>query len=172
MSGIAIMLKKSGFNITGSDICYGDMIDVLRSEGIIVNIGNDKNNIYNADLVVYTAAVCKKTDAEYLEAKKMGIPTMERAPFLGLFLKNYKRPICIAGMHGKTTTTSMIACMLKSLNLNPTVLVGSKLKELNNLNYMIGNNDFFVLEACEYVDSFLHFPRTYRSNFKYRRGSS
>lgn len=167
MSGIAIMLKKSGFNVTGSDISYGDMIDHLKAEGINVNIGNDKKNIASTDLVVYTAAICKKTDAEYLEAKKLGIPTIERAPFLGMFLTNYEIPICISGMHGKTTTTSMIASILKGLQLNPTVLVGSKLRELDNLNYMIGNNRYFVLEACEYVDSFLNFPRKYGNYIKY-----
>ena len=72
-------------------------------------------------------------------------------------LKMYSYPICIAGMHGKTTTTSMVASALKTANTHPTVLVGSRLKELDNLNYSIGNNKYFVLESCEYVDSFLNF---------------
>ncbi len=157
MSGIAIMLKKSGFNISGSDTAEGDMIKILREENIPVFIGHNKELIKNADLVVYTAAI-KDTDEEFMEAKRLGIPTLERAPFLGILLKKYNKPICIAGMHGKTTTTSMIASAFIHLNTNPTVLVGSKLKELNNLNYLIGKNDYFVLEACEYVDSFLNFP--------------
>lgn len=158
MSGIAIMLKKLGFNVTGSDMTHGDMIDILEKEGIPVFIGNNGENVKNVDLVVYTAAISKTTDAEYLKAIELGIPTYERAPFLGSLLNKYEKPICIAGMHGKTTTTSIIASILKGINENPTVLVGSKLKELNDLNYMVGNNKYFVLESCEYVDSFLNFP--------------
>lgn len=158
MSGIAIMLKKMGFNVTGSDMTRGDMIDILEEEGIKVFIGNDKENIKGVDLVVYTAAISKENDNEYLEAIALGIPTYERAPFLGGLLSKFDKPICVAGMHGKTTTTSIIASVLKGINENPTVLVGSKLKELDNLNYMIGSNKYFVLESCEYVDSFLNFP--------------
>lgn len=158
MSGIAIILKRLGFNVTGSDITHGDMIDILINEGIDVFIGTNKENVKNADMVVYTAAISKETNEEYLEAINLCIPTLERAPFLGSLLKQYTSPICVAGMHGKTTTTSMIASILKGINKEPTVLVGAKLKELDNLNYMIGNDDFFVLEACEYVDSFLNFP--------------
>ena len=158
MSGIAVMLKKMGFEVTGSDSMGSDMVTMLENEGISVYIGSNEENVHDKDLVVYTAAINLETDKEYLEAKKLGIPTYERAPFLGKLLKLYEKPICIAGMHGKTTTTSMIATVFKTASLNPTVLVGSRLKELGNVNYMIGNNNFFVLEACEYVDSFLNFP--------------
>lgn len=158
MSGIAIMLKKSGFDISGSDTTSGEMTDILRSENIPVFIGNDAANILDKDIVIYTAAIDKTNDEEYLKALELGLEVYERAPFLGTMLKMYEKPICISGMHGKTTTTSMIAAAMKGLNMNPTVLVGSKLKELDNLNYMFGNNEYFVLEACEYVDSFLNFP--------------
>ena len=158
MSGIAVMLKKSGFEVTGSDSMGSDMVKMLQDENIPVFIGSNPELIHNADIVVYTAAINKNTDKEYLEAIKLGIPTYERAPFLGKLLKIYEKPICIAGMHGKTTTTSMVASALQTAKVNPTVLVGSKLKELNNLNYCIGDNKYFVLESCEYVDSFLNFP--------------
>ena len=158
MSGIAVMLKKSGFDVTGSDSMGSQMIEMLESEGIPVHIGSNPDLIKDADMVVYTAAINLKTDKEYLEAVRLNKPVFERAPFLGKLLKQYDKPICIAGMHGKTTTTSMIASALQTAGANPTVLVGSKLKELNNFNYSIGRNEYFVLESCEYVDSFLNFP--------------
>ena len=158
MSGIAVMLKKAGFIVTGSDSFGSDMVKMLEDEGIEVTIGSNPNLVHDTDLVVYTAAINKTTDKEYLEAVRLNKPVYERAPFLGKLLKIYEYPICIAGMHGKTTTTSMIASALKSANVNPTVLVGSRLKELDNLNYCIGDNKYYVLEACEYVDSFLNFP--------------
>jgi len=158
MSGIAVMLKKYGFEVTGSDSMGSDMVRMLEEENIPVFIGSNPELVHSADMVVYTAAINKKTDKEYLEAIKLGKPVFERAPFLGKLLKMYEKPICIAGMHGKTTTTSMVASALKTADVNPTVLVGSRLKELNNLNYSIGDNKYFVLESCEYVDSFLNFP--------------
>ncbi len=157
MSGVAVMLKKAGFNVSGSDTMDGDMVKILRDEGINVFIGHNKDLVKNAELVIYTAAV-KENDEELVEARKLNIPTLERAPFIKLLLEKYNKPICIAGMHGKTTTTSMIASAFIHLNTKPTVLVGSKLKELGDVNYLIGNNEYFVLEACEYVDSFLNFP--------------
>ena len=158
MSGIAVMLKKSGFEVTGSDSMGSDMVKMLESESIPVFIGSKPELVHTADVVVYTAAINKSTDKEYLEAIKLNKPVYERAPFLGKLLKTYEKPICVAGMHGKTTTTSMVASALKTAGLNPTVLVGSRLKELDNLNYTIGDKKYFVLESCEYVDSFLNFP--------------
>ncbi|MBQ8044051.1 MAG: UDP-N-acetylmuramate--L-alanine ligase [Clostridia bacterium] len=158
MSGIAVMLKKSGFEVTGSDSMGSDMVRMLEDENIPVFIGSNPELVHDADMVVYTAAINKATDKEYLEALKLNKPIYERAPFLGKLLKIYEKPICIAGMHGKTTTTSMVASALKTAGVEPTVLVGSRLKELNNLNYTIGDNKYFVLESCEYVDSFLNFP--------------
>ena len=158
MSGIAVMLKKAGFVVTGSDSMGSNMVKMLEDENIPVFIGSNPELVHAADMIVYTAAINKNTDKEYLEAVKLNKPVYERAPFLGKLLKIYEKPICIAGMHGKTTTTSMVASALQSAGVSPTVLVGSRLKELNNLNYSIGNNEYFVLESCEYVDSFLNFP--------------
>lgn len=157
MSGVAVMLKKAGYEVTGSDAFDGDMIKLLREENIPVHIGHNKDLVKEADLIVYTAAI-KESDEELSYARELGKITMERAPFIKILLKEYEKPICIAGMHGKTTTTSMIASAFIHLNTKPTVLVGSKLKELGNVNYLIGDNKYFVLEACEYVDSFLNFP--------------
>lgn len=158
MSGIAVMLKKSGFEVTGSDSMDSDMVNMLKDADIPVFIGSNPELVKDADIVVYTAAINLKTDKEYLEAVRLNKSIFERGPFLGKLLKRYLKPICIAGMHGKTTTTSMVASALQTAGVNPTVLVGSRLKELDNLNYTIGSNEYFVLESCEYVDSFLNFP--------------
>ena len=157
MSGIALILKKEGYTVTGSDKFHGDMIDILEKNGIPVAIGSHAELVKDADIVVYTSAI-NQHDPEFVRAKSLGIPTYERAKFLGLLLECYKTPICISGTHGKTTTTSMLASIFIDAKLDPNVQVGSKFKRLSNLNYRIGNSEYFVLEACEYVDSFLNFP--------------
>lgn len=157
MSAIALVLKKSGYNITGSDKSRGDMIEILENSDIPVYIGSNADLVKDSDVVVYTSAISQH-DPEFVRAKSLGIPTYERAKFLGLLLKEYEKTICISGTHGKTTTTSMISSILIDANLDPNVQVGSKFKKLDNLNYRIGNSEYFVLESCEYVDSFLNFP--------------
>ena len=157
MSGIALILKKDGFEVSGSDKNYGDMIDILEKNDIHVYIGSNADLVKDADIVVYTSAI-NQHDPEFVRAKSLGIPTYERAKFLGLLLSSYKRPICICGTHGKTTTTSMISSIFIDANMDPNVQVGSKYEKLNNSNYRLGNSEYFILEACEYVDSFLNFP--------------
>lgn len=157
MSGIALILKKDGYEVTGSDRNYGDMIETLEQNGIPVFIGSNADLVKSADVVVYTSAI-NQHDPEFVRAKSLGIPTYERAKFLGMLLTSYARPICISGTHGKTTTTSMISSIFIDAGLDPNVQVGSKYEKLNNTNYRLGNSDFFILEACEYVDSFLNFP--------------
>lgn len=157
MSAIALVLKKASYTVTGSDRNEGEMVNILRENDISVFIGSNADLVKDADIVIYTAAI-DQNDAEYIKAKNLNIPTYERAKFLGLLMENYEIPICISGTHGKTTTTSMISSIFMDANLDPNVQVGSKLKKLDNLNYRIGNSEYFILEACEYVDSFLNFP--------------
>ncbi len=155
MSGIAHTLKHFGFNVSGSDATNSDTIQNLISCGIPVTIGHNLESIKNADLVVYTAAI-SKDDPELVMAQQLNIPTMERAVFLGLLTKCFDDTITISGTHGKTTTTSMVSlCFLKA-NLNPSIQVGAYLKNISG-NYTVGNSDYLILEACEYVESFLHF---------------
>ena len=95
-----------------------------------------------------------------LEAKRLGIQTMERSTFLGLITKAYKNTICVSGTHGKTTTTSMLSVCFLEAKKDPTIQVGAILKQIGG-NYRVGNSDCFILESCEYVESFLKFhPRT------------
>lgn len=155
MSGIAAILKNWGFTVTGSDTSDSENLNILRQKGIKVVIGHNLQDVAHADIVVYSAAV-KQDDPEMLEAKKLHIPTIERADFLGDITRCYQDTICVSGTHGKTTTTSMISlCFLEAL-LDPSIQVGAYLKQLNG-NYKVGNSEHFILEACEYVESFLKF---------------
>lgn len=155
MSGIAEILKHWGFIVTGSDWAESDTTKKLNLDGIHVIIGHDVNMVAKADLVVYTAAI-KKDDVELVKARELGIPTMERADFLGLITKAFDDTICISGTHGKTTTTSMVSMCFIEAGLDPSIQVGATLKAIDG-NYRIGNSEHFVIEACEYVESFLKF---------------
>ena len=159
MSGIAALLKNWGFLVTGSDLSNSELTEKLRESSIPVVIGRDLENLRKSDLVVYTAAI-SKDDPEFLEAKRLQIPTMERADFLGLITKAFNDSICVSGTHGKTTTTSMISCCFLEANKDPSIQVGAILKQIGG-NYRVGNSEYFILESCEYVDSFLKFyPKT------------
>ena len=155
MSGIAAILNNFGFNITGSDTTDSDSLNILRSKGIKVTIGHDLDDIKNADVVVYSAAV-KQNDPEIMEAHRLHIETIERADFLGILTRCFKDTICISGTHGKTTTTSMVSlCFVEALK-DPSIQVGAFLKAIDG-NYKVGNSEHFIIEACEYVESFLKF---------------
>lgn len=155
MSGIAAILKNWGFHVSGSDCSNSEITDKLNNMGIKVTIGHNLDNIKNSDVVVYSAAI-KQSDPEMLEAKKLNIPTIERADFLGELTRCYQDTICISGTHGKTTTTSMVSlCFLEALK-DPSIQVGAFLKQLDG-NYLVGNSEHFIIEACEYVESFLKF---------------
>ena len=152
------MLKNDGKHVTGSDMQKSEHTTYLESLGIEVCIGHDLELIKNAQLVIYTAAI-KSDDQELVYAKKLGIECVDRAEFLGEYTKQYENLICISGTHGKSTTTSMLASVFLEANLNPTINIGASLKKING-NYYIGGKKYFILEACEYVDSFLHFHPT------------
>ena len=155
MSGIAAILKNWGFTVTGSDWAKSETINKLNELDIKVTIGHNLEDVANSNIVVYSAAI-KEDDPEMLEAKRLQIPTIERADFLGNLTRCYQDTICISGTHGKTTTTSMISlCFLEALK-DPSIQVGAYLKQLNG-NYKVGNSEHFIIEACEYVESFLKF---------------
>jgi len=155
MSGIAEILHNFGIFVTGSDCTRSKITDRLASRGIFVSIGHDTNLVKKADLVVYTAAV-KQDDPELIEARNNNITIIERCDFVGYLTRIYKDTIGISGTHGKTTTTSMISLCFLEAGLDPTIQVGAILKQING-NNKVGNSDYFILEACEYVESFLKF---------------
>lgn len=159
MSGIAEMLNYWGFHVTGSDSSSSETTERLIEKGISVVIGHDLNNLEKADVVVYTAAI-RENDVELLRAKSLGIPTIDRGTFLGKLTKAFNNSICVSGTHGKTTTTSMLSMCFLEAHKDPSIQVGAYLKPIQG-NYRIGNSDYFIIEACEYVESYLKlFPRT------------
>ena len=158
MYAIAAMLKNDGKMVMGSDMQASDNTRYLESIGIPVTIGHNVDAIKEADLVIYTAAI-SHDDVELVCAKKFNIECVERAVFLGEYTKQYENLICISGTHGKSTTTSMVASVFLEAGLNPTINIGASLKKIHG-NYYIGGKKYFILEACEYVDSFLHFHPT------------
>ena len=153
MSGLAEILLNQGYTITGSDINSTHLTDTLIQNGISVFLGHNENNVKGADAVVYTAAI-KKDNPEYIYAEKNNIPLIERSVLLGEVTKMFENTIAIAGTHGKTTTTSMLAVSFLEANMDPTISVGGELPAINS-NYKIGNSPYFITEACEYVESFL-----------------
>lgn len=155
MSALAMILNQRGYIVTGSDRKESDMTKKLRSQGITVHIGHDAANVQGAEIVVNTAAV-KADNVEMIAAKEAGIPIFERAVLLGAIMKRYDYPIAIAGTHGKTTTTAMTSEVLLAAGKDPSCLVGGQLSTIGG-NVRIGQSDYLVCEACEYVDSFLNF---------------
>ncbi len=160
MSGLAEIALNMGYKITGSDQNESDNVNKLREHKIDVVIGHKAENVIGANLVVYTAAI-KKDNPELQHANELLIPTMERSDFLGEITKIYSETIGICGTHGKTTTTSMISLAFLNAGMDPTIQVGADyLKEIGG-NYKIGNSPYFIVESCEYVESFLKFhPET------------
>ena len=155
MSGIAEILKNSGYNVAGSDIHESIATNKLIQSGINVTIGHNPSAISNYDLVVYSAAV-KDTDPEIQRAKELNIPTLERKIVLGEITRAFRNTICVSGTHGKSTTTSMISMCFLEANLDPTIQVGATIPAIDG-NYRVGKSEYFVLEACEYSGSFLSF---------------
>ena len=155
MSGIAEILKKWGFNITGSDTQASDVTNKLIESGINVVIGHDPSLVAGADLVVYSAAI-RPDDVELVSAHELNIPTVERKDILGEITKGFRNTICVSGTHGKSTTTSMVSMCFLQAKKDPTIQVGAVLDEIGG-NYRVGNSENFIIEACEYSESFLSF---------------
>ena len=159
MSGIAEILKKWGFIVTGSDTHSSEITDRLIQNLIPVTIGHDLENLEKSDLVVYTAAI-SKDDIELNRAKELNIPVVERGNFLGRLTKAFRNTICVSGTHGKTTTTSMISMCFIEACKDPSIQIGAYLNSIDG-NYRVGNSEYFIIEACEYVESYLKlFPKT------------
>ena len=155
MSGIAEILVNWGFQVTGSNNVENDNTKKLEDAGIKVFIGHHAENVVGSDIVVHTAAV-KDDNIELKVAKNLGIPTIERADFLGEITRCYENTITIAGTHGKSTTTSMVSLCFLEANMDPSIQVGADLSQIGG-NYKVGNSENFIIESCEYVESFLKF---------------
>ena len=156
MSGLAYTLHNKGVAVTGSDVKHSDTLDGLESAGVGVFVGHRAENLpQDTDLVVFTAAI-ERDNPERVRAEALGMRIIDRAALIGLLMDGFKRPICISGTHGKTTTTSMISQILITAGMNPTLNIGGVLPSINS-NYLVGGDDYFVVESCEYFDGFLNF---------------
>jgi UDP-N-acetylmuramate--alanine ligase len=152
MSGIAEVLLNRGYEVSGSDIRKSDITERLRSLGAVVHYGHSEKNLAEADVVVVSTAV-KKDNPEVLEAIRKNIPVIPRAEMLAELMR-MKYGVAVAGTHGKTTTTSMIATIMGMGNLDPTMVIGGKLDYIGS-NARLGEGQFLVAEADESDGSFL-----------------
>lgn len=156
MSGLAQILLKDGFKISGSDTQGSELTTALAQKGATIYYGHRAGNISDdIDVVVYTAAI-HADNLEMIEVASRKLPILTRAQLLGQIMKNYEIPIAISGTHGKTSTTSMISHVLLAADENPTLSIGGVLKAIQG-NVRVGGSKYFVTEACEYTDSFLNF---------------
>ena len=155
MRPLGLVLKGMGLCVTGSDMNSSVSTDELISKGIQVSIGHRAENVHGAACVIRTAAA-HNDNPEIAEARSLGIPVFERAQAWGVIMQAYRNAICIAGTHGKTTTTSMVTHILMEAQWDPTVMIGGDLPLLH-AGHRVGGGDTIVLESCEYCDSFLNF---------------
>ncbi|KKP90244.1 MAG: UDP-N-acetylmuramate-L-alanine ligase, partial [Parcubacteria group bacterium GW2011_GWA2_36_10] len=148
------MMLAEGKIVSGSDVSESTTIDELRKLGAKIFLGHSADNVAeDTDLIVYTPAITDD-NPEIKKIAELGIPALSYPEMLGLISKN-KYTIAVSGAHGKTTTTAMIAKILIDAKKDPTVIVGSLLKDQKS-NFLAGKSDYFVVEACEYKKSFLN----------------
>ncbi len=153
MSGIAEVLVNMGCSVTGSDAAVNSQVERLQALGVKIKKGHSTENVPEpCDAVVFSSAV-KKNNPELIQARKRKIPIIQRAEMLAEIM-GLKRGIAIAGTHGKTTTTSMVATMLLSAQLDPTIVIGGRL-DLIKSTAALGKGEWFVAEADESDGSFL-----------------
>jgi len=157
MSGIAEVLINSGFIITGSDIKRSPTTDHLKEIGATIFIGHKPENIKEAQVVVISSAI-NKHNPEIIEAYNLKVPIIHRTEMLSELMR-MKYGIIVAGTHGKTTTTSILASALYELNLDPTVIIGGKINAFGS-NAKLGKGELFVAEADESDGSFLRLTPT------------
>ena len=158
MSSLAHVSLKRGYRVGGSDRTPTALTERLADAGIEVFYEHDEKNVASYDAVVYTVAI-SPDNPEYLAARRRGIPCISRADYLGYLMTAYTRRIGVSGMHGKSSCTSMCAQTLLEAGTEPTVLSGAELSAMGGA-YHVGNEENFVFEACEYMDSFLDFNPT------------
>jgi len=167
VSALAGFYLSKGNRVSGSDLNSSQTTDSLKKQGAEIftprpnkfdagQIGHSASNLKDdVDLVVYTAAT-QPNNPELKKAKRLGIKTQSYAQTLGDLTKQMFT-IAVSGMHGKSTTTAMLALVLEKAGLDPTVIVGTKLREWGNSNYRVGKSRYLIIEADEYNASFLNY---------------
>ncbi|MCC6553804.1 MAG: UDP-N-acetylmuramate--L-alanine ligase [Polyangiaceae bacterium] len=157
MSGLAEILRSLEFEVSGSDLKEGSTTRRLGSMGVRIDLGHRAENVRGVDVVVYSSAI-RADNPELVEARALGIPAIARAEMLAELMR-VKYGVAIAGSHGKTTTTSLVATVLRAAGLDPTVVVGGKMAALGS-NARLGAGDLLVAEADESDGSFLRLTPT------------
>ncbi|MCG6200363.1 UDP-N-acetylmuramate--L-alanine ligase [Psychromonas antarctica] len=153
MGGIAEVLAYEGYKITGSDIAENAVVKRLRSIGVEIFIGHQQDNIYGASVVVVSTAI-NLENPELLAARQARIPIVRRAEMLAELMR-YRHGVAVAGTHGKTTTTSLIASIYNQADLDPTFVIGGLLNSAGT-NAKLGQSRYLIAEADESDASFLH----------------
>jgi len=157
MSGLAEILRTLGFDVSGSDLRDGETTRRLQRLGVQVHLGHRSANVHGADVVVYSSAI-RSDNPEIVEAGNLGIPVITRAELLAELMR-VKYGVAIAGSHGKTTTTSLVATVLRAAGFDPTVVVGGRMAAFGS-NARLGEGDLLVAEADESDGSFLRLTPT------------
>lgn len=159
MSGLAAVLLEEKFTVSGSDMKESSLTIWLAEKGASIVYRQSASNITDdIDVVVYTAAI-HPDNPEFAAAREKGIPMLSRAELLGQLMSNYRMSVAVAGTHGKTTTTSMLAHLMMKEDLDPTISVGGILPAIGG-NIRVGSSEVFLTEACEYTNSFLELSPT------------
>ena len=158
MSGLSLIMKGKGFKVQGSDLSLNKNIERLKKEKIKVFIGQKKQNLKNATIIVISSAI-KKNNPEMIEAKRKNLPIITRGKMLAHIVSLMKN-IVVVGSHGKTTTTSLVASIFQKTKLDPTIINGGVINSIKN-TAKLGKSDWSILEADESDGSFIHIPPTY-----------
>ena len=158
MSGLSLIMKGKGFKVQGSDLSSNKNVERLKKEKIKIFIGQKKQNLKNATIIVVSSAI-KKNNPEYIEAKRKNLPIISRGKMLAHIVSLMKN-IVVVGSHGKTTTTSLIASIFDKTKLDPTVINGGVINSIKN-TAKLGKSDWSILEADESDGSFIQIPTTY-----------
>ena len=158
MSGLSLIMKGKGFKVQGSDLVLNKNIERLKKEKIKVFIGQKKQNLKNATIVVISSAI-KKNNLEMIEAKRKNLPIITRGKMLAHIVSLTKN-VVVVGSHGKTTTTSLVASIFQKTNLDPTIINGGVINSIQN-TAKLGKSGWSILEADESDGSFIHIPPTY-----------
>jgi len=158
MSGLSLIMKRKGFKVQGSDKSLNKNVERLKKGKIKVFIGQKKQNLKDATIIVASSAI-KKNNPEIIEAKRKKLPIITRGKMLAHIVSLMKN-IVVVGSHGKTTTTSLITSILNKTKLDPTIINGGVINSINN-TAKLGKSDWSILEADESDGSFIHIPPTY-----------
>ncbi len=160
-SSVARYLHETGHAVSGVDAVENPTVEELRSEGIEIVVGEHPDRITkDIDMVLMSPALLSADVADVRKAKELGLPLKTWQAYIGELTKE-KKTIAICGAHGKSTTTAMVSLLLTEAGMDPTVIIGTKLKEFGGRNVRVGTSEWMVIEADEFNENFLHYHPNY-----------